>query len=238
MKPYRCLIFDVDDTLLDFSRAYKDAQHDIARRLGVAYTQAFAELDDRCGWQAWVESRLDQTDSSDVQANYHEYYMRYVEGHYTYLLRELGMDIDRAVLTDCYLKSVTASRVPMEEDTLRVCRMLSERYRIALATNGLTDMQRERVKDFLPFTHKLYISEAIGHIKPTVEFFGHMLADLGYNADECLMIGDSVTNDIIGAKAAGMDVCFYNKRGKKLPEDVTAEYEIQAIGELEGLLRG
>ena len=238
MKSYRYLIFDVDDTLLDFSHAYKDAQRDVAELLGVACDEFFSGLDDRCGWQAWCESRLDQTDSPDVQAHYHEYYMHYLAGHYTYLLRELGIDMDIQKPVSRYLKSVTASRVLMEEDTLQSCRALSERYRIVLATNGLTDMQRERVTDFLPFTHRLYVSEAIGHIKPTVEFFGYILADLGCDAGECLMIGDSITNDIVGAKAAGMDVCFYNRKGKKLPEGVMAEYEIHAIGELDGLLPG
>ena len=40
-KRYRCLIFDVDDTLLDFGCAYASAQKDVAAWLGVDCSDAF-----------------------------------------------------------------------------------------------------------------------------------------------------------------------------------------------------
>ena len=52
------------------------------------------------------------------------------------------------------------------------------------------------------------------------------------NPKECLMIGDSITNDISGAKAAGMDVCFYNIKNKVKPQNIVVDYEITSMQDL------
>lgn len=81
----------------------------------------------------------------------------------------------------------------MEPDTMQVYRTLAEEY-----------------------TYKTYISETMECIKPSKPFFEYVIQDLKCNPNQCLMIGDSLTNDIEGAKAAGMDVCFYNLSDKVL----------------------
>ena len=236
MSKYKYLIFDVDDTLLNFYSAFKSAQAAIAQKLGIPYTKEYAKLDEKCGWKAWTESDLDNTNSIDIQKNYHTYYYQYVKNHYLYLLQELQISADADKLVKHYLETVTTSRVLMEENTLEVYKALSKHYRLALATNGVNPMQAERVSAFLPFTHKLYVSESMGYIKPTEDFFKYIIHDLSCKAEECLMIGDSMTNDIRGASAIGIDTCYYNPRGKEVPDDVIVQYEIRGIGELLDIL--
>jgi len=236
MLKYKYLIFDVDDTLLNFYAAFKSAQTAIAEKLNIPCSKAYMELDEKCGWKAWKKSDLDNTNSLDIQKNYHTYYYRYVKNHYLYLLQELQMSADVDELVDCYLKTVTASKVLMEENTLQVYETLSKHYRLALATNGVNPMQTERVSAFLPFTHKLYVSESMEYIKPTEDFFLYIIQDLSCKPEECLMIGDSMTNDIRGASAVGMDTCYYNPRRKEIPDDIEVQYEIHEIGELLDIL--
>ena len=236
MSKYKYLIFDVDDTLLNFYSAFQSAQTAIAQKLNIPSSKEYMELDEKCGWKAWKESDLDNTNSLDIQKNYHTYYYQYIRNHYIYLLQELQLSANVDELVDCYLETVTASKVLMEENTLQVYETLSRHYRLALATNGVNPMQTERVSAFLPFTHKLYISESMGYIKPTKDFFLHIIQDLSCKPEECLMIGDSMTNDIRGASAIGMDTCYYNPRGKEVPEDVRIRYEIHRIGELVEIL--
>lgn len=236
MSKYKYLIFDVDDTLLNFFAAFKSAQTTIAEKLNIPYSKEYMELDEKCGWKAWKESDLDNTNSLDIQKNYHTYYYQYIRNHYIYLLQELRLSANVDELVDCYLKTVTASKVLMEESTLQVYEALSRHYCLALATNGVNPMQTERVSAFLPFTHKLYVSESMGYIKPTGDFFRYIIQDLSCKPEECLMIGDSMTNDIRGATAVGMDTCYYNPRGKEVPGDVKVQYEIRGIEELVDIL--
>ena len=71
----------------------------------------------------------------------------------------------------------------------------------------------------------------IGAIKPSKAFYDYVLNDLQCEPKECMMIGDSIANDIIGAKSAGMNVCFYNSRQKAVPADVVIDYEIRSMRE-------
>jgi len=109
-------------------------------------------------------------------------------------------------------------------------------YKMALATNGIEKIQKERVSAFLPYTYRTYISEALGCIKPSKQFFEYVIQDLECNPSQCLMIGDSLTNDMLGAKAVGMDVCYYNIKKKDKPENVMIDYEINSIQDLVKIL--
>lgn len=236
MSVYKYLIFDVDDTLLDFYPAFSTAQRNIAEKLGIELSKEYYETDDKCGWRAWEECRLDKTEEKDVQENYHVYYYQYFRKHFEYLLEAYGKDCDVQELVDCYLKSISSSKVMKEPDTLSVYTKLSQKYKLVLATNGIERVQKERLFDFLPYTYKLYISETIGFIKPTEDFYNYIMNDLKCRVDECLMIGDSITNDIVGAKSIGMDVCYYNVKGKIKSENLLVDYEVNSINDLVQIL--
>ncbi|MBE5959691.1 MAG: HAD family hydrolase [Lachnospiraceae bacterium] len=228
---YRHLIFDIDDTLLDFGSAFFLARENVATFLGVECSEEYKALDEKTGWKAWNEMRLDSTEEEDVQKHYHEYYYEYLRRHFKYLLEELGMKEDEEALVDCYLEAIASSASLKEAGTLDVIRKLSENYVIELASNGIVKTQMKRIKIFEPFVRKTYISEDIGAIKPTEDFFKYILRDLQCNPGECLMIGDSIMNDVIGAKKAGMATCYYNPRNKEVRSDC-CDYVIDCIQKL------
>lgn len=236
LSNYKYLIFDVDDTLLNFYSAFKKAQEDMAKKVGIEYSDEYKRLDEKCGWKAWKESGLDDTESRDVQENYHVYYYQYIKMHYFYLAQELGMEIDVDELVECYIESISSSKELMEQETLHVYKALAKGYKLVLATNGIASIQKPRISDFIPFTYKIYISEEVGHIKPSKFYFDSIIQDLGCEIKECLMIGDSMTNDIIGAKEMGMDVCYYNIMKKEKKNDINVDYEIHSISELTEIL--
>jgi len=236
VKRYSYLIFDVDDTLLDFGAAFYQAQRDMAELLGMDYSPEYVAAAEECGYRAWRESGMERTADPDVQSRYHEYYFDYVKKQCINLAERFCSPVSHKALTDRYILSISSSRVVMEEDTIDTIRRLSERYSIVLATNGLEQIQRPRIAELLPYTHKVFISESVGGIKPSKEFFGCMLAELGCGAEDCLMIGDSLANDIFGAKVAGIDACWYNVKNKPRTEGCPADYVITGISELIDML--
>lgn len=233
---YDYLIFDIDDTVLDFFSAFSEGQKNVAARLGITVTDEYRKIDEETGWKAWRQMRLDDTEDLAVQEYYHEYYREYLRLHYEYLSEKLGISVDPSVLSDIYLESVSSSAVPMEECTADILRALSFRYKIVFATNGLTSVQTRRTAFFAPFLFRLFISEEMKAIKPTDAYFAYILDDLGCRPSRCLMIGDSLTNDIIGAKRAGMDVCFYDPRNKGIGTDIRCDLHISSISELKNYL--
>lgn len=233
---YKYIIFDVDDTLFDFECAFRAARRNIVAKLGMELSQEYMALDEKIGWKAWDESNLDRTELEDVQRNYHAYYYRYLRNYYSELIQELGVEIDVEELVEVYIKSISESKVFIEPYTMQVYRSLSEHFKLALATNGLERIQKSRVSELLPYTFKTYISETLDCIKPSKQFYEHIIQDLECNPNECLMVGDSLVNDMIGAKSVEMDVCFYNIKKKDIPKDLLIDYEIGSIQELMKIL--
>lgn len=233
---FKYLIFDVDDTLLNFRLAYSHGQQAVAEALGVGFSPEFAHVDEELGWKYWGEYQLDNTDSPDVQRHYHTYYSAYLQKHFSVLAETFGCSMDVERLIQAYFKAIAASRELMEEDTLAVYSSLSERYQMVVATNGLGQVQRSRIQDFLPVTARVFISEEVGYIKPAREFFDHIVSELRFDPKDCLMVGDSLSNDMKGAKSAGMAVCWYNAKQRPLPEDFSLDYTVESIAGLRQFL--
>ena len=234
---YKYIIFDVDDTLLNYGSAFYTAERAIADYLKVEYTKEYITLSEKLGWKAWKEAGLNDTDSKDVQKNYHTYYYQYLRQHYRDLIEAYHASVSVEELVELYIRSVATSKVFMEESTLQMYKALAEKYRLVLATNGIDRIQRARIQAFLPYTYKTYISENMNTIKPAKEFFWYIIDDMGCDPKECLMVGDSMSNDIVGALDVGMDVCYYNIRNKIAPEGISVNYEIKGIEELLNILR-
>ena len=85
-------------------------------------------------------------------------------------------------------------------------------YKLYAASNSFGHLQRKRLQlaGVLPFFEGTYISMDIGYDKPDRRFYDFALNDAQLSADEVLMIGDSMTTDIIGAQQVGIDTCWFN----------------------------
>ena len=197
----------------------------------------FRIIDEKCGWRAWKESGLENTDTKDVQINYHRIYYKYLQLHYKYLTEESGIEFNTDEIVQCYLNAIASSSVLNEQCTLTIYKELATDYNLVLATNGLVQTQKKRVSIFLPYTHRIYISEEMGVIKPTKEYFDYILRDLNCSPVQCLMIGDSIKNDIVGAKESGMEVCFYNPKHKNISDNILCDFEIYSLAELKRILQ-
>ena len=81
-----------------------------------------------------------------------------------------------------------------------------------------------------------FVSEDMACIKPDPAFFCMMLDELQTTADRCLMTGDSVRSDIVGANAVGMDCIWFNRRAEELPQGVRVKATVSDLRRLPVLL--
>ena len=73
-------------------------------------------------------------------------------------------------------------------------------------------------------------SESARCYKPKPAIFRQALATLDMNPDEVLYVGDSQEDDIVGAKGAGLQMAWLNRKGAPLKQDVPApEFEISTL---------
>ena len=128
--------------------------------------------------------------------------------------------------------------VPGAAETLQALK--NKGYRLFAASNSFGHLQRSRLDyaGILPYFEDTYISMDIGYDKPDVRFYEEALRRCGLAPEEVLMVGDSMTTDILGAINAGLDAVFFNRRPeeqgstKETDRSMPQYQEIRALEEL------
>ena len=121
--------------------------------------------------------------------------------------------------------------------TFKLLSMLSVEFEYII-TNGDKRVQQGR---FFPsplakYFDAVYISEEVGFEKPDVRYFEAVMADIpDFDPAKTLVVGDSLTSDIRGGINAGLDTCWYNPKGKALPEGVPVTFVISDLAQLPAL---
>jgi len=81
------------------------------------------------------------------------------------------------------------------------------------------------------FAHTL-TSEACRSYKPRPEIFLAALERMQIAPSEVLHVGDSLTNDVVGAQQLGIDTAWINRKGKPLPDGIRPTYCVSDLREL------
>jgi len=120
-------------------------------------------------------------------------------------------------------------------DAVEAIKRLSSGHILALVTNGQPDYQRAKVEalGLLPYFQVFLISGEVGMGKPAPGIFLEAARRVGVNLSEAMHIGDSLANDVAGAKAAGLTAVWLNRAGTTRPADAPVpDHEIASLGEL------
>ena len=157
------------------------------------------------------------------------------------------LDILKAVVSSpqTNIPRESAVSIKKSEESTRKLDHLQGKYILCTASNGPYEQQICRLKkaDMLKDFDHCFVSEKIGVDKPDVRFFERCLEQLpGIRAEKCMIIGDSLTADIAGGQAAGMETCWFcrEKMEESELENVRrthkADHVIKRLEELKDLL--
>ena len=197
MKPYEYLLFDIDNTLMDFTAGEKTALFQTMEEMGVAIDETDYLKYLEINRAAWARFEAGELDSKAVQRVRFENYAFY-----------LGRDSAQGIGMNAQYVENLGQQAILLEGALEMLTRLSERYKLAVATNGLTLVQRARLEKsgFLPLLSGVFISQEMGVQKPGRDFYEFIFRSFGDDAREkYLMIGDSLPADIQGGINAGID---------------------------------
>lgn len=108
--------------------------------------------------------------------------------------------------------------------------------KMALITNGASDMQRSKINRFglAQYFENILIEGEFGAGKPDRSVFSHSLEKLGAGPEEAWMVGDDLKRDIAGAREAGIYTVWVDWRDGGLPEDADIQPDriVSKISEL------
>ena len=224
-RRYRLLIFDIDDTLVDFAASQRAALADIRM---THYPQAapvsFERIYTEVNHALWAEFARGGIEQEEIRRR-----------RFTETAQRLGLpEPDWRTIGDAY-EDALAAHAELFEGVLGALEKLAARYRLAAITNGLARVQNPKAlrTGIRRFLDPYLISEEQGVSKPSSVIFIRCLERAGATADEALMIGDSWESDGRGAASAGIDFCLVacKRHGPPpgLPEPVL---HIASVGEL------
>ena len=231
MKQYTRLIFDADHTLLDYAKDELAAFARVFEKLGVNADLGMLERAHALSEFTWTEAGLYDVEREFVQREYHNLYRAHVTPLFERIFNEFGVSGDAKAGGRLFLKELEEKGRPLA-NAYAVLKTLKNKYRIAIATNGLSAIQRGRMKAFEGLFDTLIISEDVGAIKPTAAFWGGAFEKIKEDKGECLMVGDSLRSDVAGAKRAGLDACWFNPLKKPFDGEVQPDFSVCRLDEL------
>lgn len=133
---------------------------------------------------------------------------------WTDALHDLSVDDDAlAVELARFFERDRRTRHVVFPESRRVLEELKKDYRLALITNGATDIQRDKIhgSNLADFFDTVIISGEVGFGKPNPKLFQMALDRLAVTPSESVMIGDSLRRDIGGARDVGIQTIWVNR---------------------------
>lgn len=121
------------------------------------------------------------------------------------------------------------------DGTIEILEYLRPKYNLHIVTNGFHHVQDKKMKNANIFHYFSTItnSELAGVKKPHPNIFEFALSSAKANKEDCIMIGDSLEADIVGALDFGIDAIFFNEKKIKIERNVT---QINQLIELKNFL--
>lgn len=220
------LFLDLDDTILDFHKAEHIAIGRTFETMGLTPTDEVRSRYSRINKRHWELLERGELTREQVLVQ-----------RFEVLFRELGLEVDGVKCARTYEKFLGMGHyfLPGAEEAVKA---LSKRCRLFLASNGTASVQAGRMTSagLYPYFEQVFVSQEIGFNKPSKEYFDACFARIpGFDREICMMVGDSLTSDILGGLNAGIRTCWVNPEHKSCG-GIRPHYEIEALAQLPRLL--
>ena len=225
MKKYTTILWDLDQTLLNFDRSMEHALRAVFGQYGLPIDEEITARYDAINRSHWL--RLESGELSKEQVTV---------GRFRTLFEELGINhVKPEEINADYQRELGSVYFYMDGAKALVTLLKEKGYRQYVVTNGVntTQINKMKLSGFDKLMDGVFVSELMGYPKPMKGYFDACFAALsGVTREACILVGDSLTSDMRGAENAGVASCWFNPTGKKKDVEVRTDYEIRRLEEL------
>ena len=224
---FEILLIDLDDTVLDFKKQEHVAIRKTLRDAGLEPTEEvcarYSQIND---WH-WKQLEKGAITRDEV-----------LHGRFRVLFAEMGIQADPVATAYAYMENLGEGHyfLPGAEDAIR---SLGQKYRVFLASNGTSSVQNRRIESagLKHMVEGIFISQDVGVNKPAKGYFDYCFAHIpDFDIKKALMVGDSLSSDILGGQNAGIPTCWVAPKEKVCTLEKQPTYRIESITQLGSLL--
>jgi putative hydrolase of the HAD superfamily len=228
---YEAIIFDVSDTLVEYSPNYAQIYGDRLRSLGFEVSKEKAkEISKAVNWAIGVQAQKEQYGEPHISGE-----------AYKTLLDEAALlcIINEKLCKKKYLLDLCKLPIPKQEmaiisGAIDVLTALKNKYRLAIVSNHYSWLMDYLCKSGLsPYFESIIISDIVGVAKPNIRIMQLALEELNLKAESCLYVGDQPL-DVLCSKQAGMDCAWIVTDQSELPKSIPykEDYRISKLSDL------
>ncbi|BDZ31791.1 YjjG family noncanonical pyrimidine nucleotidase [Lactiplantibacillus sp. WILCCON 0030] len=197
------VIFDLDDTLLDFSRGEQECITYLLQKYGVTDLPHGMQV-----YQAhnhWVWSQIEH--GAERQP--------LLDQRFAVVFAKLGISVNGHALQQEYNTMLAHNFHVIPGATTLLDQLQSAGLTLIVGTNGVKTTQLSRLQGsgLASYFRQAFISEDLGVSKPDSNFFTAIFNQLpNMTVNNTIMVGDSLTSDIQGANSVDLPSIWYNPR--------------------------
>lgn len=221
---YDVILWDVDDTLLDFPYSQRISLEKAAQRIGVSMTEEMHSRYTVINNRWW--KRLEKGEVTRAQL---------LSGRFEEWFAQCGIVCeDVEAFREDYQRGL-GQFFRYRDDSFAVCTALKGKCRQFAVTNGVTAPQLSKLKlsGFFDIMENIFISEQIGAPKPQRLFFDRVLETMPeVPKSRILIVGDSLSSDMRGGNNAGIVTCWYNPSDQINTTEVETNFVIRHLREV------
>ena len=227
---YDTLLFDIDNTLLDFEADESQALKRLFDFVGIKLTDELHQKYSNYNKSLWQKLERNEITRDELLATRFNVFFKV----------NFNRDVTDLNLNDRYINYLSDGHdlMPHATELLQFLKQ-SPAIRLEIATNGVPQTQYKRLKEaeIMNYFDQIFVSQEIGINKPNIGFYNYIENHLeNFNAHRTLMIGDSLTSDIQGGNNASIDTVWFNTQHLENSSSAQPTYEIDDLLQIKKLI--
>ncbi len=229
----KVILFDIDNTLLSFDEYVKESMKNGFKKFEIGiYEDEMFYIFNQINTGLWQAIEKGEIDFKELQKK-----------RWNMVFECLKISADGEAFEKYFRECLFESAIPID-GAIELLEYLRGKYTLCVASNGpyLQQVNRLKISGMLPYFSDLFISEEIGSSKPSERFFKTCIDRLNLKSEqeilpcEIMIIGDSLSSDMVGGIQFGMQTCFYNPDKKSVPCEMNLNYNVTSLKEIKNIL--
>lgn len=220
---HKIILFDLDNTLLDFTQAEHYAIRKLANDFNITLTDEEVEeykILNANYWRLADEGILPK--SEILKLRFEDFFKRF------------SIEVDGKSCDETF-RSYLTDEVFLVEDAIKVLEYLKENHDLYIVSNGVKKTQYIRMSkaNINGYFKNVFLSDEIGFSKPDQRFFDYVKKHIpNFDYDDVVLIGDNLFSDIHGANMSNIKSVYFNYFDKENTTEYKPMYEIKKLNEI------